>query len=152
MFFRRSFQSHRRRGLFRIRRLLKRGLLLEEVGYVKQYQLSARLLVASACVARVRNGKGILGAWEARRSAREEGGLGRGSPSRGLAPQVPFFSLSNVCHALAMHPCWILPMLSSLSPRIPSVVEKFLFGGSPNLIAPLLLDVKWYGKPSCHMK
>ena len=149
MFFRRSFQSHRRRGLFRIRRLLKRGLLLEEVGYVKQYQLSARLLVASACVARVRNGKEILGAWETRRSAREEGGLGRGSSSRAVSRTN---SLSLLFRTSAMHPCWILPMLSSLSPRIPSVVEKFLFGGSPNLIAPLLLDVKWYGKPSCHMK
>ena len=147
MFFRRSFQRHRRRGLFRIRRLLKRELLLEEVGYVKQYQLSARLLIA--CVARVQNGKGILGAWEARRSAREEGGLGRGSPSRAVSRPN---SLSFLFRTSAMHPCWILPMLSSLSPRIPNVVEKFLFGGSPNLIAPLLLDVKWFGKPSCHMK
>ena len=147
MFFRRSFQRCRRRGLFRIRRLLKRELLLEEVGYVKQYQLSARLLIA--CVARVQNGKRILGAWEARRSAREEGGLGRGSRSRAVSRPNSLFLLFRTS---AMHPCWILPMLSSLSPRIPSVVEKFLFGRSPNLIAPLLLDVKWYGKPSCHMK
>lgn len=56
----RSFQPRQGKGLFRIRCLLKRQLLLEEMGYVKQIQLSARLLVA--CLAGVRNGKGILGA------------------------------------------------------------------------------------------
>jgi len=60
MFFTRSFQPRRGKGPSRIRRLLKRGLLLEEVGYVKQIQLSPRLLLA--CVAGVRNGKGISGA------------------------------------------------------------------------------------------
>ena len=68
--------------MFRIRRLLKPGLLLEEVSYIKQIQLSPRLLLA--CVAGVRNGKGISGA---------------GSPWRGLAPKFPSSSLSNVCHA-----------------------------------------------------
>ena len=98
MFFRRSFQRHRRRGLFRIRRLLKRELLLEEVGYVKQYQLSARLLIA--CVARVQNGKRNIGRVRSAKVRPRGRRVGAGvSLARGLAPQFRFPSLSNVCHA-----------------------------------------------------